>query len=93
MTKIEDKILVPAFINDFKVYEYTFRGSNSYFHFCLPSHKGSTLKEKSICSRRSKFFPFRVDPILKGLHCSGKQKGSKNKLFLFVKFAEIFFKD
>ena len=38
-----------------------------FFFFCLPSQWGPTLKER-ICSYGSKFFPFRVDPILEGLH-------------------------
>ena len=60
-----------------KVNGYTFRGSNSFILFFFASHlfRGQHLKER-ICSPRSKFFPLRVDPILKGLHCPGKQTGS-----------------
>ena len=58
---------------------YTFKGSNSYFYFCLLSH-GSA--QKRIFSPKSKFFPFRVDPILKGLHCPGKQTGSYKSCFI-----------
>ena len=36
---------------------------------------------------RSKFFPLRVDPILKGLHCPGKHRKSQ-KLFPFIKMEE-----
>ena len=46
-----------------------------YFHVCLPSRYGSTLKEKNLLPR-SKFFSLRVDLILKALHCPGKQTGS-----------------
>ena len=34
------------------------------------------LLEKRICSLRSKFFPLRVDTILKEVHCPGKETGS-----------------
>ena len=51
-----------------KVNEYTFRGNNSFiFIFATHLIRGQLLK-KRICSPRSKFFPLRVDPILKGLH-------------------------
>ena len=44
--------------------------------------------KKRICSPRSKFFPLRVDPIWKGLHCPGKQNKKSQKLFPFVKMIE-----
>ena len=42
--------------------------------------RGLLLKER-ICSPRSKFFPLRADPILKGLHCPEKQTGSHKNCF------------
>ena len=52
---------------------YTFRGSNSVI-FIFASHMnwGHLIKER-ICSRWSKFFPLRVDPILERLCPLGKQ--------------------
>ena len=47
----------------------------SYFHFCFPSHWGSTFKVKNLLPR-SKFFPLRVDSILEGLLQPAKQIGS-----------------
>ena len=59
-------------LHRFKVNKYTFRGSNSFI-FMFSSHFiWGQLVKKRICSRRSKFFPLRVDHILKGLHCPGK---------------------
>ena len=52
---------------------YTFRGSNSSIYFYLPSELGSTIKGKNSWS---KFFPLIVDPLLEGLHYSGKKIGS-----------------
>ena len=50
------------------VYGYTFSVSNSYLHFLPPIlSRVNSLK---------KFFSLRVDTILKGLHCPGKQAGS-----------------
>ena len=64
-----------------KVNGYTFRRSNSFI-FIFASHliSGQLLK-KRICSFRSKFFSLRVDPIFRGLHCSGKQTGSHKSCF------------
>ena len=39
------------------------------------------LLMKRICSHRSKFFPVRVDPVLKGLHYPGKKTGSHKSCF------------
>ena len=63
----------------FKVNRCTFRGSNTFI-FIFVSHliRGEPLQ---ICSPRSEFFPLRVDPILKGLHYSGKQTGSHKGCF------------
>ena len=71
-----------------KVNRYTYRGSNSFI-FIFVSHLtwGQFLK-KGICSHRSKFFPLRVDPTLKGLHCPEKRAGSHKKLSPFVKMIE-----
>ena len=64
-----------------KVHGYTFRGSNSVI-FIVASHliRGQLLK-KRICFFRSRFFPFKVDLILKGLQCLGKQTGSHKSCF------------
>ena len=43
-----------------------------YFNSCLSSHLESTLKGKNLLLV-SKFFPFKVDYNLEGLHCLGKQ--------------------
>ena len=58
---------------------FSCRGSNS---FIFASHliRGQLLKER-ICFPRSKFFPVRVDLILKGLHCPGKGTGSHRSCF------------
>ena len=60
--------------------EFSFRGSNSFI-FIFASHliRGQLSM--------SKFFPLRVDPSLKGLHCPRKHKKSQ-KLYLFVKMIE-----
>ena len=78
----------------FKVNGYTFRGSNSYFHFCpLPilggsPSWGSILKER-ISFHRSKVFPLRVDPILKkNAALSRKANRKSQKLFPFGKMIE-----
>ena len=42
---------------------------------------GLLLKER-ICSSRSKFFPLRVDPSLKGFCCLEKQTGSHKSCLL-----------
>ena len=44
--------------------------------FYLSSGKGSTLKERNLLPKGSKFLSFRVDPFLEGAWCSGKQTGS-----------------
>ena len=55
---------------------YTFRGRNSFI-FIFTSHLiGGQHLKKRICSPR-------VDPVLKGLHCPGKQIGSEKKLSPF----------
>ena len=41
---------------------------------------GQLIKER-ICSSRSKFLSFRVDPILEGVNCPGKQTGSHRSCF------------
>ena len=50
---------------------------------CVPSikivltfWKGVYSKRKEFAPRRSKFFPFRVDPFSEGAWCAGKQTGS-----------------
>ena len=54
--------------------------SNSFFIFVSHLSRGQLLK-KRVCSRRSKFFPLRVDDIMKGLHWSGKQTGRYRSYF------------
>ena len=59
--------------------------SNSFiFIFASQLIRGQFLK-KRICSPKSKFFPLRVDPIWKGLHCPGRQTGSHKNCFLLLK--------
>ena len=41
--------------------------------FCLPPQLGPLLKE-TICSSKSKFFPIRVDTILKGFNTRGSKE-------------------
>ena len=68
----QGQICVPAL----KVNGYTFRGSSSAgFLFAFFFNRGQLLKER-ICSSRSKFFPLRVDLLLKGFRCLWKQSGS-----------------
>ena len=53
---------------------YTFRESNSFIViFTSLLNMGPLLKEKN-CSKRSKFFPFRVDTIFEGLHGPGRKQ-------------------
>ena len=46
-----------------------------FFNFVSCPIGGQLLGER-ICSSGSRFFPFGVDPILKGLYCPGKHTGS-----------------
>ena len=46
------------------------------FYFSSLVNGGQFSKER-ICYSGSKFFPFRVDFCLDGLHCPGKQTGSR----------------
>ena len=64
----------------FKVNGYTFRESNNVI-FIFSSHlfRGQILK-KSICSRQSKLFPIKIDPVLERLCPPGKQSGSHYNL-------------
>ena len=55
--------------------------------FCLPSKKGSALKQKEFAPTRSKFFLFRVDLFPEGDFCVGKQTGS-TKVVLLIKMVE-----
>ena len=42
------------------------------FYYMSKRHTAlGQLFKKNNCSRRSRFLPLRVDPILKGLHCPG----------------------
>ena len=52
------------------------------FFFIFISHliSGQLIK-KRVGSPRSKVFPLRIDPMLKGLHCPGKQKGSDKRRY------------
>ena len=59
-----------------KVNGYTFKGSNSFINL----HKGSNLKEKNLLPR-SKFFPVRVDPILKRAVWSSKQQKANRNFY------------
>ena len=60
-----------------KVNWYTFKGS-SFFIFILASLlNGGLFQQEKICSCRSKFFSFRVNPNLKDQYCPGKQTGSQ----------------
>ena len=69
------------FVINIKVNGYTLGEATLYF-FIYASHliRGQLLK-KRICSFRSKFFPLRVDPILKGLLCPENQTGSHKSCF------------
>ena len=67
------------------VHECSFRGNNSQFRFCFPSQCSQLIKER-ICSQRSKFFPLRVVPILKGACHPGKQSGSHNSCSRLLKW-------
>ena len=49
--------------------------------------RGQLLK-KRICSRRSKFFPFKVNPILGRLRPLGKQTGSHENYLPLKNIAE-----
>ena len=71
----------------FKVNRYPFRGSNSIFIFVSHLLRGQFLK-KRIYSLQSKFFLLRIDLILKGLHCPGKQKLSHKSCFPLFKIIE-----
>ena len=66
----------------------TFRVSNpaiSLCGFCL--NWGQLLKER-ICSKKSKFFPLKVDPILEGLSCPWKQTNKVTKIASLPKNGE-----
>ena len=54
-------------------------------HFCLPSKKGSTFKEKKF-PRGIKFFPFRVGTFSEGMAC--RETNKKQKVVSLVKMAE-----
>ena len=71
------------------MFGYTFKGSNSA-SFIFASHliRGHLLK-RTVCSSRSKFFPLRVDPILKGLHCPEKETGSHKSCIPFGKMIGV----
>ena len=68
-------------------------GSNSaIIIFASLLNRDQLLRER-ICSWWSKFFPLRVDPIFKGLHCPEKQKGnfkSNSPLYKWQKNTEIY---
>ena len=59
-----------------KVNRYAFRGSNSVIFIVASRIKRGHLIKERICSRRSKFFPLRVDPIFGRLRPPGKHTGS-----------------
>lgn len=67
---------------------YIYRWSNSFhFHFHRPSNCGQILKER-ICFFWSKFFPFKLDPVMKGLYYPRKETGTHKSFFPFAKMAE-----
>ena len=59
------------------------------FQFSLPFLKGSTLNGKNLLLR-SKFFPSRVEPILKGLHRPGKKTEITKVVPLFFQINLLF---
>ena len=63
-----------------KVNWYTFRGSYSTVLRFASLLYGDLLFRKRICScLGANSFTFRVDPILEGFHCPGKETGSHKK--------------
>ena len=58
----------------------TFREGNST-KIVLTHLKRIYSKRKEFAPNGSKFFPFRVDPISKGVWCTEKQTGSHKKLY------------
>ena len=69
------------------VNEYIFRGGNSCIFNFASKHRDQLLK-KGICSRRSKFLPLSVDPIIEKAASSRRANSQTQKLFPFVKMAE-----
>ena len=58
------------------------------YSYLLPLSRGlGQLLMERICSPRSKFFPFKVDPISEELFVSKKVRRKSGKLFLFEKVA------
>ena len=49
------------------------------FAFLLRRGRGQLLKER-ICSSRSKFFPFRVNPVSKSYHIQGINASKYNTI-------------
>ena len=56
-------------IDALRVTGYSFRGSNYFIFIVVSHHIRGKLLNKRIC----KFFPLKVDPILKELHYPGQQ--------------------
>ena len=50
-------------------------GAATIISFSTSLLNGGQLIKDRICSSRSKFRSFRVDPILEGVNCPGKQTG------------------
>ena len=59
----------------------------THFSFASLLNEGQLLKE-SICSCRSKFFPFRVDPISEGFCYPGKQTRKYKSCSPFLKWGK-----
>ena len=67
--------------------EKWFEGETSCYLFASHFVRGQILK-KRISIPRSNFFPLRVEPILPGLHCPGKQTRNPKSCPPFVKMIE-----
>ena len=71
-----------CFMSSSKVIGYTYNGGNSTILLLASLLDGGQLLKERICSCWSKFFPVRVDPVLEGRHCLGKQTGRLKNLFV-----------